>query len=391
MLNRRDFLKISGLSVVVPPASKVFEALEILNDRPLNAQTPPHHLHDDITPYGKLFIRNNGIPPEKLKNYADYTLEIIGEVNKEKTYTINELKSKFKSYSYNLVLECAGNGRAGFWPKVSGNQWTYGAIGQPRWTGIRLKDLLEDVGLKSDSIYLGYYGRDTHLSGVANVDTISRGVPLWKALEETSLIAYQMNGEDIPLEHGYPLRLVCPGFPASVSGKWLKRIKICNKVHDGAKMTGDSYKIPITPLRPGEIVPVTEMRILEDMPIKSLITNPRSSLNWNFLQYKDNFILEGKAWSGVYQNVSKENRGIVKKVEVSSDFGKTWIQANLNNSINPYAWQFFSVKIPITQKGYYEFWVRGHDAKTLQPMVVGPWNQKGYINNACMRMCATFI
>ena len=140
-------------------------------------------------------------------------------------------------------------------PPASGNQWSTGAIGCPEWTGVRLQDVLDDVGIKDDAVYVAYYGADTHASGDPNKVPISRGVPLAKALEDETLIAWAMNGEDIPPMNGYPLRLVCAGWPGSVSGKWLKKIVVRDRVHDGPKMTGTSYRVPCKPVAPGTSCP----------------------------------------------------------------------------------------------------------------------------------------
>lgn len=188
--------------------------LVILNDRPINAETPPFLLDDRITPANKFFVRNNGLPPESNSiDINSWTLTIEGESAKQsKTYTLAELKSKFKNYTYQLTLECGGNGRSEFNPPAKGNQWSTGAIGCPEWTGVRLKDVLEDVGIKNDAVYIGYYGKDTHISGDTKKTVISRGVPMKKALQDENLIAWAMNGADIPLLNGHPLRLVLGGY-----------------------------------------------------------------------------------------------------------------------------------------------------------------------------------
>jgi DMSO/TMAO reductase YedYZ molybdopterin-dependent catalytic subunit len=219
--------------------------LVILNDRPVNAETPAHLLDDHVTPASKLFIRNNGIPPVD-PDINSWTLQIGGESAKqEKTWTLEQLKSNFKHYSYQLTIECGGNGRAEFSPPAKGNQWTTGAVGCPKWTGVRLKDVLADAGIKDDAVYIGYYGDDTHLSGNPELNPISRGVPMAKALEDEALIAWAINDEPLPLMNGYPLRLVFGGWPASTSGKWLKKIVVRNQVHDGAKMTGTALYLSV--------------------------------------------------------------------------------------------------------------------------------------------------
>ena len=220
------------------------EDLVVLNDRPINAETPAHLLDDHITPAKFFFVRNNGTPPStQVMDILDWQLSISGEsVERNMEFTIKELKDLFKHYTYQLQIECGGNGRSEFFPSAPGNQWSVGAIGCAEWTGIRLKDLLNYVGIKEDAFYVGFYGADTHLSGDPSRSPISRGVPIYKALEEQTLIAWAMNGNDIPLLHGFPLRLICGGWPGSVSGKWLKRLVVRNRIHDGEKMGGNSYR-----------------------------------------------------------------------------------------------------------------------------------------------------
>jgi DMSO/TMAO reductase YedYZ molybdopterin-dependent catalytic subunit len=354
--------------------------LVVLNDRPLNAETPPHLLDDMVTPADVLFVRNNGIPPENIDPNT-WTLTIEGESAKQsKTYSLKELKAKFKHYSYQLTLECGGNGRKEFNPPAKGNQWSTGAVGCPKWTGVRLKDVLEDVGVKSDAVYIGYYGRDTHLSGDPDKVVISRGVPISKAMEEESLIAWAINDEDLPLMNGYPLRLIFGGWPASTSGKWLSKIVIRNKVHDGPKMGGTSYRVPCKPVAPGTKVPDEEMCIIESMPVKSLITYPKTG---GMMRLGKELEVRGKAWAGDLS---------VKEMHISVDFGATWIQAELNPPPNRLSWQSWKAKVKLPEKGYYEVWARATDSNgAMQPMVVPGWNPKGYLNNACHRIALKVI
>lgn len=354
--------------------------LIVLNDRPLNMETPAHLLDDMITPADVLFVRNNGIPPEEI-DLNTWTLTIEGESAKQsKTYTLQELKQKFQHYSYQLTLECGGNGRAEFNPPAKGNQWTTGAVGCPKWTGVRLKDVLEDVGIKSDAVYIGYYGRDTHLSGDPDKVVISRGVPIAKAMEEESLIAWAMNGEDLPVMNGYPLRLMFGGWPASTSGKWLSKIVVRNKVHDGPKMGGDSYRVPCEPVAPGSKVAEDEMCIIESMPVKSLITYPKTG---GMIKLGKEVEIRGKAWAGDLS---------VKEMHISIDFGATWQAVQLDPPPNRLSWQSWKTRIKLPEKGYYEVWARATDSEgKMQPMVVPGWNPKGYLNNACHRIALKVV
>ena len=347
----------------------------VLNDKPLNAEPPPHFLDDSVTPFNKMFVRNNGIPPVKV-DAANWTLTIDGEsAKKSVSLSLADLKSKFKTYTYQIQLECGGNGRSEFNPPAKGNQWRVGAISCAEWTGARLRDVLEYAGIKGDAVYIGYYGADTHISGDPKKVVISRGVPIAKALEDESLIAWAMNGEDIPPLHGYPLRLITGGWPASTSGKWLNRIVIRNKVHDGPKMTGMSYRVPGYPVAPGTNVPDKDMVIIESMPVKSLITSPKSGTLATLGQELE---VRGHAWAGDLE---------VKAMDVSIDFGGTWQPCKLKPPRNRLGWQDWSAKVSFPQAGYYEIWARATDEKgTMQPMVVPGWNPRGYLNNACHRI-----
>ena len=358
------------------------DGLVVLNDRPLNAETPAHLLDDEVTPASRLFIRNNGIPPEVTSiDPGTWTLEISGEsCVRPRTFTLAELKQRFTHYIYQVQLECGGNGRREFYPPASGNQWSTGAVGCPRWTGVRLKDVLEFCGIRDDAVYTGYYGADLHLSGDPNLVPISRGVPMMKALENESLIAWEINGEPIPLQNGYPLRLVTGGWPASTSGKWLTRVLIRDRVHDGEKMLGASYRVPCSPIAAGTSVPDDKMCIIESMPVKSLITFPRSGITRSL---NERLNVRGHAWAGDQQ---------VQSMFVSIDFGASWKTANLQAPANRLAWQHWQTEITFPEPGYYEIWARAvDDTGRSQPMVLPGWNPRGYLNNACHRIAVQIV
>ncbi len=401
MTDRRDFIKKSSLAalstilgVEIVFASKLPEGvlpiileeedfytkfgkhkdMVILNDRPWNAEAQAHILDDAITPASKMFVRNNGLIPESI-DVNSWTLTIEGESAKtSKTYTLSDLK-KFPKHTYQLTLECGGNGRNEFDPPAKGNQWSIGAVSCASWTGLRLRDLLEDTGIKSDAIYVGYYGADIHLSGNTSKHPISRGVPISKAMMEETIVAYQMNGEDIPIVHGHPLRLVVGGWPASASGKWLTKLVIRDQIHDGAKMGGQSYRVPCDAVAPGTKVPDGQMCIIESMPVKSLITYPKSGATINLDRTMK---IRGHAWAG-------ESK--VSAMHYSIDFGATWQQCDLKDPANRLAWQQWSAKVRFPKKGYYEVWAKATDDKgVMQPIILPGWNPKGYLNNACHRI-----
>ena len=250
------------------------DKLVVLGEKPLVAETPENLLDDDTTPIDKFFIRNNGLNTEPAKDPDKWTIKIEGEVNKPLEITLGELKSKYKAQTRRMVLECGGNGRSFFSPTARGNQWTNGGAGCAEWTGVRLSDVLKAAQPKPSAIYTANYGADVHLSGDAKRDVLSRGVRLEKAMEANSMIVWAMNGETLPNIHGGPVRLIIPGWPGSVSHKWLTRILLRDKEHDGAGMTEFSYRVPINPMIPGDKGDPKNMRIMELMPVRSIITSP---------------------------------------------------------------------------------------------------------------------
>ncbi len=353
------------------------EGLHVLNDRPINAETPADLLDDEVTPNHRHFVRNNGFVPDKAKNMdaSGWTLTIDGEVDTPLTLTLDDLKSNFEVVKLKLQLECGGNGRAAFNPPAKGNQWTVGAIGNANWTGVRFRDVMNAAGIKETAVYTGYYGTDVHLSGDPEKVVISRGAPIWKMMEPHNLIAFEMNGEPLPPLHGFPVRTVVPGWPGSVSGKWLKRIWVRDQVHDGPKMTGQSYRVPEYPVAPGADVPESQMKIIEAMPVKSIITSPATGVE---ARVGEPLALRGHAWCG---------DGPVEAMHVSFDFASTWIQASLASSMNPHAWQQWEATIEFPGPGYYEVWGRATDHRgRQQPMVIPGWNPRGYLNNAMQRI-----
>ncbi len=350
------------------------EGLRILNDRPVNAETPPHLLDDEVTPNKRFFVRNNGIPPASV-SIADWRLTVDGEVSKPLQLTIADLKKRFEVVTYKLQVECGGNGRGSFNPPAKGNQWTVGAIGNAEWTGVRYADVLKAAGVKDSAVYTGHYGADTHLSGDPKKTAISRGLPMNKAQNPFTLIAFEMNGGPIPSINGAPLRVVAPGWPGSASQKWLKRIWVRDQVHDGTKMGPTSYRVPEYPVAPGEKVPKSAFKIIESMPVKSIITFPKTGIE--LPKGARETEVRGHAWAG---------DDTVSEMHVSVDFGATWINAKLDRPTNRYSWQRWRANVPLPTHGYYEVWARATDDKgRMQPFAIS-WNPKGYLNNSMHRI-----
>ena len=350
--------------------------LSVLGDRPFVAETPEHLLDDDTTPIEKFFVRQNGIPPEVTPDPDAWELTIDGEVDSLLTLTLADLKSRFEHVTYRMVLECGGNGRSFFEPQARGNQWTNGGAGCAEWTGVRLRDVLDAAGVKSTAIYTAHYGVDLHLSGEAGRDVISRGVRIEKALEDHAMLVWGMNGEDLPHIHGGPLRLMIPGWPGSASHKWVKRIVLRDVEHDGPGMTGTSYRVPATPMIPGQEPEEVTFDIMESMPIRSIVSSPANGTS--LPAGTRELALRGAAWNG--------DTGVAA-VHVSKDFGATWEEVDLAAPLNRYDWRRWTATVELPTDGYYEIWVRatGEDG-IAQPHIAGNWNPQGYGGNPMHRV-----
>jgi sulfite oxidase len=351
------------------------DKLVVLGDRPLVAETPEQVLDDDTTPTEKFFIRNNGQIPDVATSPDSWKIIIDGEVNQKLELTLGELKSRFRPVTQRMVLECGGNGRSFFSPQARGNQWTNGGIGCAEWTGVRLADVLAAAGVKSSAVFTGHYGADRSLAD-ATKDAISRGVPIKKALDGNNLIVFAMNGQPLSNIHGGPVRLVIPGWPGSVSSKWLTRVWVRDKVHDGAGMGATSYRVAIKPMVPGDRPDESNFRDLESMPVRSIITSPANGATFG----KDmrELRLRGAAWAGDLT---------VARVDVSTDYGATWQQVQLQPAKNPYDWQRWTATVRLPSEGYYEIWTRATDSKgVMQPHIAGNWNPQGYGGNPMHRV-----
>jgi DMSO/TMAO reductase YedYZ molybdopterin-dependent catalytic subunit len=250
-------------------------------------------------------------------------------------------------------------------------------MGCARWSGAVLGDVLKAAGLKPSAKYTAHYGADLHLSGDPNTPPLSRGVRLAKAMDAHTIIAYEMNGKPIPNIHGGPVRLLVPGWAGSASHKWLKRVWIRDKEHDGPGMKPPAYAVPTIPGVPGDPkFDVSKMRILESMPVRSVITNVKDGQK--FPAKTRDIALSGKAWAG---------DNTVTAVQLSADFGQTWSPAQVAAPVNRFAWQKWTGRLRLPTHGYYELWVKATDSSgKSQAHAAQFWNPQGYGANVFHRV-----
>ncbi len=213
-------------------------------------------------------------------------------------------------------------------------------------------------------------------SGDTSKPALSRGVPVAKLMDDSNLLAWAINGEPLPLAHGFPLRLVIPGWPGSVSAKWLTRIWIRDRHHDGPGMGGILYRVPITPMPAGQY-DRKNLTDLESMPVRAIITRPADRTIFD--RGTRTIELRGAAWAGDYQ---------VRQVDISVDRGATWQQANLQAPKNRHDWQRWTARIDVPAGARsLDIWARGTDELgRVQPLTVENWNPHGVGGNPVHRI-----
>jgi DMSO/TMAO reductase YedYZ molybdopterin-dependent catalytic subunit len=359
--------------VELPLLRRLKPGLHIHDEEALNAEPSLDLLDEPITPVDAFFIRNNGALPQ-IGRVEDWRLTIDGEVERPAVWSVAELQARFQTATLTAVLECAGNGRSQFSPATDGLPWRLGAVGCARWTGVRLRDVLEAAGVKPTAVYTGHYAPDRLIADPSR-PALSRGLPIEKALAEETLIAFAMNGEPLPPLHGGPLRIVAPGFPGSAWQKWLDRVCLRAVEHDGEKMGGSNYRLPTRPVKPGEAVDDSLFAVIADMPVKSLVTTPLHGFS---VASGTVLSVEGFGWSGAIP---------LAGVRVSCDGGESWVEADLTEGEGPFAWRRFEARFPIARAGPLMVVAQARDvAGNMQPLDSAEWNPRGYCNNQAQRV-----
>ena len=301
-------------------------------------------------------------------------MAVKGLVDKEVSLSLAELKKDFSIVTLQGMLECAGSGRTNYQPTASGTPWGQtGGMGCPQWTGVRLADVLKAAGLKSSAAHVAGQGGDPGM--IATAAPVIRSVPLAKAMDENTLLAWEMNGAPLPRIHGFPLRLVVPGWVGSASTKWVHTVTVLDAPFKGTYMTR-SYVTPKWPVEPGQKMPPDTVSA-EAWPVKSMITFPAPNAR---LKGSERITLRGRAWVG---------EGSIDRVEISVDEGVTWQRARLTRRGDAYAWRTFTFDYQPQRFGHLTFLARAWDDRgNAQPMV-SAWNPLGYFWNGVHRVGVT--
>ncbi|HTS24524.1 MAG TPA: sulfite oxidase [Bryobacteraceae bacterium] len=333
------------------------------NDRPEDLETPLRYFDSWITPVNAFFVRQH-LPRPAAIDAAAYRLTVNGMVSKTLELTLSDLQ-KLPQHTIPATLECTGNGRGFYSPKVPGIQWGRGAIGNAEWSGPRIADILKLAGASSSASFLDTDGADT---GVAKTPDFVRSLPLKKALDPATLLALKMNGQPIPDIHGFPARLIVPGWDGTSSVKWVVRLTVAAEANKGFFMN-PGYRYPKYSLPPGTPARPAELEVIEGMPVKSSIVAPEDQSRLTV----GSIAIRGFAWAG---------EEAIERVEVSTDGGSRWHDAELSSPKLPFAWRLFHLDWKPTEPGYYTIMSRATDsARRVQP-IVAAWNPSGYLWNA---------
>jgi len=348
------------------------------------ALAPPDRFYREEV---QLALRNRGMPLEGLRypvtptgmhyllvhfdipgvEAGEWSLEVNGLVDKPMSLTLDEIRRR-PAATMPVTMECAGNGRALLDPRPVSQPWLLEAIGTAEWTGTPLKGLLEEAGVHELAGEILFTGLDRGVQG-DEIQFYQRSLAVSEAMRDEVLLVYDMNGRPLEPQHGYPLRLIVPGWYGMTSVKWLAGVEAIRGPFEGYQMLG-SYRYSRSEDDPGEPVSLIKVRSLMAPPgIPDFVTRVR-------LVEAGTVRLMGRAWAG---------RPDVAGVEVSTDGGETWGEALLEEPVSRFAWRGWSYDWN-AKPGRYALCVRARDSEGNVQPVAQPWTYQGMGNNMVQRV-----
>jgi DMSO/TMAO reductase YedYZ molybdopterin-dependent catalytic subunit len=339
--------------------------LMVLTSRPPQLETPFAVFQEGVlTPNDAFFVRYHlaGIPTEI--DADTHTLSIGGEVEKPLNFTVAQLQKNFEQVEVTAVLQCSGNGRGFQVPRVPGGQLGNGAMGNAKWKGVRLKDLLTKAGVKAGAKQVSFDGLDKPV--IEKTPDFVKAIELMHALDGEILVAYEMNGEPLPFLNGFPLRLVVPGYYGTYWVKHLSQISVLNEPFTGF-WNATAYRIPDNDcgfIEPGTTAAKTTE--IKRCKVRSFIT---SVLDGEKVKADAKITLKGIAFDG--------GTGI-KQVQISTDGGKSWTDAKLGKDLGKYSFREWELSVKLTA-GAHELKARAtSNGGETQPLEA-QWNPNGYL------------
>ena len=342
-----------------------------LSDRPPNYETPLEYLRTPITPNDEFFIRYHlaDIPQVKAEGYK---IAVGGDgANGTTEITLDDLK-KMPEVEVVAVNQCSGNRRGLSKPHVQGVEWGYGAMGCARWKGAKLKDILDKAGIKKEAIEVAFDGADG--PSVQGTPDFIKSIPVWKAIEESTIVAYEMNGQPLPHFNGFPARLVVPGWTGTYWIKHLTKIDALTKPQGGFWMN-PAYRIPLGkfPIRDRFVTQETAVNTpITEIVVNSLVTSHREGDKVK----AGKVTVSGLAWDGGYG---------ISSVQVSTDGGKIWSAAKLGQDLGRFAFRPWSFDIT-AKKGQNSVMVNATNVIGQSQTAALIFNPAGYHNNVIQNL-----
>jgi sulfite oxidase len=319
-----------------------------------------------ITPADRFFVRTHLYRPAV--DVGQWRLRVTGLVANPLALDLAALR-RLPRVELVSVLECAGNGRALYQPTVAGSQWRYGAVGNARWAGVRLADVLRQAGIRAGATEILFNGADVPMGTMPD---FVRTVPIAKGMHPDTLLAYEMNGAPLPPSHGFPLRLVVPGWAGDSWVKWVTDIEVRDREFDGFFMK-TAYRRPTRTVAPGAAVDPAEMTPVTAIRPKSVIAVPLlgETLGPGAVR------IRGAAWSG---------ESPVARVDVSTDNGRAWRAARLGSDQAKYAWRLWELSWTPPRPGSYVLMAQAADTAGERQPLAQDWNPSGYLYNVVQQV-----
>jgi len=340
--------------------------LILRTDRPPQLETPLSYFRQDFTPNEAFYVRWHleGIPTSV--NLDQFRLEIGGHVEKPLSLSIFDLRNGYEAVSLIAVDQCSGNSRSFFEPRIPGGQWKNGAMGNARWTGVRLRDLLDRASVKAGAVEVGFSGLDR--PALSATPAFAKALSIDHARDDEVMVAYEMNGADLPMLNGFPLRLVVPGWYATYWVKSLNDIRVLSeKLH--SFWMDKAYRIPTSADAnesadhlAAETIPINRMSL------RSLFVSPEPGQQ---LLAKTPFEVQGLAF---------DSGSGIRRVEISTDDGRSWQAADLDPELGKYSWRRWRFRWSPPVSGKYQLKVQAFN-RAGQQQPTSLWNRSGYMRN----------
>lgn len=340
--------------------------LRLLTDRAPQLETPLHYFRQDLTPNEAFFVRWHleGIPTDV--DTRTFRLKIRGHVKTALEFSLDDLRQQFEPVSLIALNQCSGNSRSFFAPRVPGGQWRHGAMGNARWTGVRLSDLLDKAGIRAGAVDVTFGGLDA--PPLPSVADFVKSLDVEHARNGEVMVAYEMNGAPLPMLNGFPLRLVVPGWYATYWVKALDEITVLPEKFKGFWME-KAYRIPNNPdaneshdHQAADTVPINRFSV------RSIFVRPEPDER---VVTGHSYEVEGLAFDSGYG---------IRRVEVSTDGGASWADARLDPELGKYSWRRWRFSWTPPARGFHRLLVRATNA-VGDTQRTAQWNHGGYMRN----------